>query len=152
MGWILKSFDTRLWSAGSTAKSITAAVTATPMTIAITIHRAPLFGAAVVAPPDDCAASILTPTPGIRCPSLKILKTTARAVETFLRGTRPTRPRASSRSVGGAMAVPFHTVHHRCGDCSGRRVRDVVLLPREVAKEARYPGCTARPARRAHGR
>src|SRR5437667_225627 len=61
MRWILKSFDPGFWSAGRTAKSITAAVTATAMTLAITIHRAPLFGAPLLAPPDQRPASILTP-------------------------------------------------------------------------------------------
>src|SRR5437870_545697 len=53
MRWTLKSFDPGFWSAGRTAKSITAAVTATATTIATTIHKAPFRGAAFISSPKD---------------------------------------------------------------------------------------------------
>jgi len=56
---------------GKTAKSITAAVTATAMTIAITVDKAPFLGAAFAASPGDGPASIMTPTAGHQLLRLK---------------------------------------------------------------------------------
>src|SRR2546430_16170884 len=64
MRWTLKSADCVVFNIGKTTTSITAAVSATAMTIAITIHRAPFFGAAIGAVPDDDPDSIANPASG----------------------------------------------------------------------------------------
>src|SRR5207248_8020714 len=71
MRWIAKSADRAGCKAGTTTKSITAAVAATAMTIAITTPRALRFGAAVAGPPDDDPASKETPAPAHRLPPHK---------------------------------------------------------------------------------
>jgi len=67
----MKSPDGAGFKAGTTTKSITAAVAATAITIAITTPRALRFGAAVAGPPDDDPASKETPATAHRLPPHK---------------------------------------------------------------------------------
>src|SRR5438552_16727159 len=71
MRWTVKSADRAGCKAGTTTKSITAAVAATAMTIAITTPRALRFRAAVEGPPDDDPASKETPATAHRLPPHK---------------------------------------------------------------------------------